>query len=128
MQIRLIYFAIVVATTVWVGIDASNLGVRRGRLGGGLIDMSTASWVICCLFLWIVSFPCYLVARGKDQTLNRTPQMPTLPGQLPSAWRPGYDGRSVQPAVMLSPDGRWWWDGQRWQPMAASPAPDAWGR
>jgi hypothetical protein len=23
----------------------------------------------------------------------------------------------------LSPDGRWWWDGQQWQPVTGRPAP-----
>jgi hypothetical protein len=27
------------------------------------------------------------------------------------------------PAVMYSPDGRWWWDGRQWQPVAGGPPP-----
>jgi hypothetical protein len=68
-----ILFLMVVGTTIWVGVDANNLGVRRGRLGGGGLDMSIASWVICCLLLWIVAFPCYLIARGRYTSMSSTP-------------------------------------------------------
>jgi hypothetical protein len=66
-----IVLLVVVGTAIWVGIDANNLGVRRGRLPGSALDMSIASWVVCCLLLWIVAFPCYLVARGKYQAMQR---------------------------------------------------------
>ena len=31
---------------------------------------------------------------------------------------PGYPGQPQQP---VSPDGRWWWDGEQWRPNAANP-------
>ncbi|MGH7920757.1 MAG: hypothetical protein ACREQM_12560 [Candidatus Dormibacteraceae bacterium] len=33
---------------------------------------------------------------------------------------PARQAMAAQP--QLSPDGRWWWDGQRWQPVPATPA------
>lgn len=55
-------WAVVIGTSIWVGFDASGLGVRRGVLRG-VSDMSVASWVICCLLLWVIAFPAYLIAR-----------------------------------------------------------------
>jgi hypothetical protein len=49
----LIVLLLVIGTSIWVGIDAGNLGMRRGRVGGGMLDMSVAAWVVCCLLVWI---------------------------------------------------------------------------
>lgn len=52
---------LVVGTTIWVGIDASRLSRIEGagsHIGGA------SSWVLGCLFLWIVFFPWYLVTRS----------------------------------------------------------------
>jgi len=126
VSVRWVYLAVVVATTIWVGFDASTLGVKRGRLGGGVVDMSVTSWVICCFFLWIISFPCYLVARSKYQALSRGgvsyPGRVGLPPQQQS-YRAAPTAvpfsAYVPPAPpQVSPDGRWWWDGQRWVAMA----------
>lgn len=119
---------LVIGTTIWVGIDASNLGVQRGRLGGGGLDMSVASWVICCLLLWIVAFPCYLVARERYQRLPRAgygtaPQW-AAPAPVawspPAAWAPAFVQTAyAAPAAappQYSADGRWWWNGQQWVP------------
>jgi hypothetical protein len=132
MSPRLAIGIVIILTTVWVGVDAHKLGVKRGKLGGGVVDMSVLSWVVCCFFLWIVSFPCYLVARSKYQAMRRRataypssgtyawPQQPNalsrqpnaLP-QQPNAWQP------AQAPAPISPDGRWWWNGQQWMPMPA---------
>jgi hypothetical protein len=127
--VGVIVLLLVVGSTIWVGIDASNLGVQRGRLGGGSLDMSTASWVVCCLLLWIVAFPCYLVARGKYQAMS---------GGNASAWpqaalgaaayvipqtghHPTIGQAAVPPPVappQMSADGQWWWNGYQWVPAA----------
>lgn len=56
---------IVVASAVWVLVDASNLGVRRGCLGGGMFDMGKAGWFFATLLLWVVGFPAYLATRPR---------------------------------------------------------------
>ncbi|WP_432563709.1 SHOCT domain-containing protein [Kineococcus sp. SYSU DK003] len=60
-----IVWLLVIGGTVWVGLDASRLGAARGRLGGGLLDMGTAAWVVCCLLFFLIAFPCYLATRGR---------------------------------------------------------------
>ncbi len=123
MSPRLIYFVIIVASTIWVAVDANKLGMRRGRLHGGVLDMGVASWTICCFFLWIVSFPCYLVARSKYRAMQSFPTNylgATLP---PQNWQPApsfpvaFQAASVHDPRQISPDGRWWWNGQQWIAM-----------
>lgn len=123
----------ILGSVIWVGIDASNLGMQRGKLGGGSLDMGVASWVVCCLLLWIVAFPCYLVARGKykamtphaawqqpawdaPQTYGAPPQVQYAPPQFQVA--PVQQAAPVVPAAppQLSPDGHWWWTGEAWVP------------
>jgi hypothetical protein len=77
MSIGVIVLLIVVATTVWVGVDAS----RRDWQGG----TSTVGWVAGCIVLWIVFFPIYLAKRGsaplKEQPSSRgTPGAGLLSG------------------------------------------------
>jgi hypothetical protein len=48
---------VAVATTIWVGVDAS-----RRDWGDGT---GTAGWVVGCILLWIIFFPIYLAKRGK---------------------------------------------------------------
>ena len=111
---QLIYWAIVVASTIWVGTDSSNLGFQKGRLGGGFFDMSTAFWVISCLLIWIIAFPLYFVARSRYRQLNAT----YAPG--PIAYAAPYPAAAPPQA---SPDGQWWWTGQQWVPMQAPVTP-----
>lgn len=56
---------VVLGTSIWVAIDAEQLGIKRGQLGGGLIDMGRWEWFWLCLLLWIVGFPLYLVKRSE---------------------------------------------------------------
>ena len=56
---------VVVGTSIWVAVDAANLGARRGVLGGGFFDMGAVGWLACCLLFWIVGFPAYLVTRSR---------------------------------------------------------------
>lgn len=55
-----VFLLIVVASTIWVGFDAS---------GRDWSDCPTAhspaQWVGACLLLWIVFFPAYLARRGR---------------------------------------------------------------
>jgi hypothetical protein len=65
---------VTVPTSIWVGVDSSRLGARRGALGGGLLDMGPISWMFVCLFFWIRAFPCYLVARQRLQAAQGAPK------------------------------------------------------
>jgi hypothetical protein len=110
-----LYSLVVLGTTIWVGIDSSNLGMNRGRGGGGFLDMGTAGWVFACLLLWIISFPCYLAVRGKYKHSTLAP--------LPIGWPPVQQAYSPPPPPPISPDGRWWWDGRQWIPMPSAVGP-----
>jgi hypothetical protein len=147
MSPHVIGLILVFVTAFWVGIDASNLQMQRGRLGGGFLDMGVAGWVFACLIIWIVGLPCYLVARGRYKALaNRPvsayglppaqygygpngyggpmgPAVQVLPEQTaydssnPYAHHTGSYAVPAQPPI--SPDGRWWWNGYQWLPMTA---------
>ena len=54
----------VVSTSYWVGTDHRAMDREYGRSG----ETSTTFWVVGCLLVWIVVFPCYLVYRSKRQT------------------------------------------------------------
>jgi hypothetical protein len=130
---------LVIGTSVWVAVDAKNLGMQRGRIGGGMLDMSVTGWVVCCLLLWIIAFPCYLVARGKYQALqrnqeNRFPMLAAEQGAVAPFGANVADPHGIQertPPVayatppappQMSPDGLWWWNGQQWVPVHSPPS------
>jgi hypothetical protein len=108
-------FLLIVGTAVWVGFDARELEMRKGRLGGGPVDMGTRSWVVCCLLLWLIAFPCYLVARSKYVAMRDAPLWPV-------ATTPASPFAAVPFAAVpqLSADGYWWWDGTQWTPAATA--------
>lgn len=137
------FYLVVIATAIWIAIDASHLGARRGTLGGGMLDMGPVGWFFATLLLWIVALPCYLVTRPKlvrrDSGFALYPQfapgsqasagvpMPAggsgyWPGSAPTGTAPGYPSPPAQhaPAPIAgwypSPDGNGmtWWDGVKW--------------
>jgi hypothetical protein len=55
---------IVLGTSVWMLIDATRLGVRKGMIKG-FFNMGPAGWFLSSLVLWIVAFPAYLVKRDE---------------------------------------------------------------
>jgi len=55
---------VVIGTSIWVAIDASNLGAPRDR-NLGVAGSSPIAWLLACLLFWIVFFPLYLAKRGK---------------------------------------------------------------
>jgi hypothetical protein len=59
-----LYLIIVLATTIWVAIDALTIGVRKGVVPG-LFNMGVMTWVIWCLGIWIIAFPAYLAKRDE---------------------------------------------------------------
>ncbi|HET9060710.1 MAG TPA: hypothetical protein VFN61_12375 [Acidimicrobiales bacterium] len=100
MDLRFVYPAVVLVTSLAVGIDASRLGAKRGTLGGGFLDMGPEAWFFCCLFIWVISFPCYLVVRGRLQSAHRLGMLAGVPpagAPAPFAPPPGELWPGVHP-------------------------------
>ena len=64
----------ILGTSIWVLIDAKNIGARKG-LVTGMANMGPWTWFIGCLLLWIVAFPLYLVKRGKLKAAANAAQL-----------------------------------------------------
>ncbi len=58
--------ALVVATSIWMAIDAASLETRGNRVG----NQGAAMWAVCGLALWIVAMPWYIVARDRHLRQN----------------------------------------------------------
>lgn len=66
---------IVIGTSIWVWVDASNIGARKG-LVKGVADMGPFAWFLCSLFLWIIAFPIYLAKRGAIRAAAQSANAP----------------------------------------------------
>lgn len=53
---------IVIATSIWVLIDAKTISVSKGKIDG-LGNMGPWGWFFSCLFIWILAFPFYIAKR-----------------------------------------------------------------
>ena len=60
---------VVVISSIWVYVDAKNIGVQKGQIPG-MADMGPISWLVSSLLLWIIVFPLYLVKRSKFKEFN----------------------------------------------------------
>lgn len=65
----LIIGLIVLGTSIWVAVDASSIGVKKGQIKG-IANMGPAGWFFVCLLLWIVGFPVYLSKRSEFKRIN----------------------------------------------------------
>ena len=54
---------IVIASAIFVYIDAKSIGVHKGLISG-FFDLGVGGWTAVTLLLWIVGFPAYLIKRG----------------------------------------------------------------
>lgn len=86
---------LVVGTSIWVAIDASNLGARKG-LVPGFWNMGAAGWFFACVLLWIVAFPGYLINREKIKTAAQRSAFGG--GQYPPGWTPQWQPQWQAPA------------------------------
>jgi hypothetical protein len=55
---------VIVATSIWVLVDADSIGVKKGQIQG-VGDMGKWSWFFSCLGIWIFAFPFYLSKRNE---------------------------------------------------------------
>lgn len=60
---------IVIATSVWVLVDAKTIGVKKGQIQG-MGNMGPWGWFFVCLMLWIIGFPFYLAKRPEFKRIN----------------------------------------------------------
>lgn len=54
---------IVIMTTIWVGYDAEKNKITTDNKPYSA-NNGAVPWVIFCLLLWIIAFPCYLYKRS----------------------------------------------------------------
>jgi hypothetical protein len=64
-----LFMIFVVASSIWVLVDAKTIGVKKGQIGG-LGNIGPWGWFFACLFLWIVGFPFYLAKRPEFKRVN----------------------------------------------------------
>jgi hypothetical protein len=55
---------IVLGSSIWVLVDAKNIGVKKGLIPG-IGNIGPWGWFFATLLLWIIGFPMYLYYRGK---------------------------------------------------------------
>jgi len=65
----LLMWVIVIATSIWVLVDAKTIGIKKGQIQG-MGDIGPWGWFFVCLLLWIVGFPFYLVKRSEFKRAN----------------------------------------------------------
>jgi hypothetical protein len=98
---------VVIGTSIWVAVDASHIGARKG-LTRGLGNMGPAGWFVCCLLIWIIGFPVYLAKRSEIKAAaaasNVSLSAPTAVSQVaqnpppsPPGWYPSPPGQAQQP-------------------------------
>ena len=68
-------YLLVLGSSVWVYVDARNLGIRKTR-GGGFFNMGPLGWCLSCLLLWAVAFPAYMFQRRKHLRAVSAPPPP----------------------------------------------------
>ena len=64
-----LFWIIVIATSVWVLIDAKTIGVKKGQIQG-MGNLGPWGWFFVCLLLWIIGFPFYLAKRSEFKRIN----------------------------------------------------------
>jgi hypothetical protein len=83
-------FVVVIGTSIWVYVDAKNMGVKKGQLKG-VCDMGPGGWFIACLLLWIAGFPMYLANRSELQRINGKSGSPAVAPPVPGSQHESQD-------------------------------------
>ena len=124
-MIQIVGFLVAIGIATAVASDASRLGAKRGRLGGGLLDMGPVGWFFVCLISVLIGLICYRVARRRLLAVlagehyappggyPRNAPPPTPHGQYPPAPYPPapyppsqYPPHATPPEVMADPPER----------------------
>ncbi|WP_146108867.1 hypothetical protein [Chromatium okenii] len=64
-----LFSIIIIATSIWVLIDAKKIGVKRGQISG-MGNMGPWGWFFVCFFLWIIGLFFYLAKRPEFKRIN----------------------------------------------------------
>lgn len=94
------FWLVVIGTSVWVYFDAKNIGVKKTK-EKSLINIGPFGWLLCCLLLWIVVFPLYLIKRSE---LKRKFQTETTLAPSASPQPSDYD-QQLRKLAKLKEDG-----------------------
>ena len=87
---------VVIATSIWMAVDASQLGYDKRDLRG-LAAMSPAGWLLAGLLLWIVAFPMYLIKRPELKAAGQARKQMLRTGQIAGQLYPGQPGYGPMP-------------------------------
>jgi hypothetical protein len=60
---------VVIATSIWVLMDAKAIGVKKGQIQG-VSNQGPWGWFFVCLLVWIIGFPLYLTKRSEYKQIN----------------------------------------------------------
>lgn len=69
----LLPITVVFGTSLWVLIDARNIGIKKGSTTG-FFNMGPTGWFVACLLCWIAAFPMYLVKRREHLLTLAAPE------------------------------------------------------
>ena len=72
---------IVIVSSIWVLYDAHALGLQKSMFKGSL-TLGPVGWFFSSLFIWIVGFPSYLVARNEMTKVWRVARNLQGPGSV----------------------------------------------
>lgn len=73
-----LFWIVVIATSIWVLIDAKTIGIKKGQIHG-MGSLGPWGWFFACLLLWIVGFPFYLAKRSEFKRINMGLQQESQP-------------------------------------------------
>ena len=99
-----VIYLTMLASVIWVAIDASRLGFDKRDLTG-VAAMGPVGWTLCVLLIWIVGFPMYLVKRPYLKAMGQWRRQvgPAAPPAPLFAYRP--PGAGVSPPGAPPPPG-----------------------
>lgn len=76
MDIFLPIALVVISGSVWVLVDATTIGVRKGMIRG-FFDMGPWGWFFSCVLLFVVGFPAYLAKRQEYKRIAQAQRSPS---------------------------------------------------